>query len=395
VATPTPPRLLPGERLRRAGIASWSIIGILLVLAISVWLLFRISVIFPPMVLALLIIYILNPVVSRLERRRIPRLVGAVGSYVVFLGLMTLLVIALVPVISDQVDHFVEEWPRFRAQIVDFVEDTAASVENRFNTDIDTAQVTCLIGGDEISDPDAPSTRECDEVTERFRREIGEHAGRITEIGSSVLEILIVFIVGPLLALYVLIDLPQLRSDFLKLIPEAHKDEVIDVGGKLGRAVGGFFRGQLVVALLVGVLSATGFRLIGLPFWLIIGAIAGFTNLIPLIGPFIGGALGFFVGIISDGAGLGLKAVLVAVAVQQLDNHVISPNVMKRTVNLHPGTVMLALLAGGTLAGFWGLLLAVPGVAVVKIILGHVWETRVLGAEVSPYSPGSSTTPPA
>jgi hypothetical protein len=85
---------------------------------------------------------------------------------------------------------------------------------------------------------------------------------------------------------------------------------------------------------------------------------------------------------------------VVEIIVQQIDNHFLSPNVMKRTVRVHPVTVMLSLLAGGALAGFWGVLLAVPTVAVVKLVLGHLWATRVLGAEVTPYA-GTGLKPPS
>jgi predicted PurR-regulated permease PerM len=197
------------------------------------------------------------------------------------------------------------------------------------------------------------------------------------------------------LALYLLIDLPDIQSDLLHLVPEAQRAEVADLGSKIGKAVGGFFRGQLFVALLVGLLSAAGFALIRLPFWLMIGAIAGFFNLVPLVGPFIGGGLGFFVGSVTGGVQLGLKAALVEFVVQQIDNHFISPNVMRRTVELHPVTVMLSIIAGGALGGFWGVLLVVPAVAVVKLVLGHLWATRVLDLEVTPYGRSSSGEPPS
>jgi len=192
-----------------------------------------------------------------------------------------------------------------------------------------------------------------------------------------------------------LIDLPHLQRDIVNLAPEHLRDELSDLGSKVGRAVGGFFRGQLLVALLVGIMSSFGFWAVGLDFWLPIGAIAGFTNLIPLVGPFIGGSLGFLVGTITEDIRVGLLAALVALIVQQIDNHVISPNVMRRTVQLHPVTVMLSLLAGGTLAGFWGVLLAVPGVAVAKLLLGHLWATRVLGVPPSPFSPVPAGSPPS
>ncbi|MGH3117596.1 MAG: AI-2E family transporter [Gaiellales bacterium] len=384
--TSAPPRLLPGERLRRAGIGAWSIIGILILIGVSIQLLLKVRVIFPPLVLALLIIYLLNPIVSRLEERRVPRALGAVLAYVVVFGAVTLLVFALTPLVSDQISNFADEWPQFRGEVVNTIQDTAESIDDRFGVTINTTQAECLLGADEIDSPDSPTTAECDEETREFRELLSRQAGRLTELGGTILDVLLIFILAPLIAIYLLIDLPQLQRDILNLVPEPHRDEFADLGSKMGRAVGGFFRGQLFVAFIVFVLASIGFRWIGLPFWLVIGAIAGITNLIPLVGPFIGGGLGFLVGTVSEGFGLGLKAVIVALAVQQFDNHVVSPNVMKRTVQLHPVTVMLALLAGGTIGGFWGILLAVPGVAVTKIVLGHLWSTRVLGVEPTPHA---------
>jgi predicted PurR-regulated permease PerM len=395
MSKPPTPRLPAGERLRRAGIAAWSIIGLLVLVAIFVWLLFKIRVIFPPLVLALLIIYLLNPVVSRLQARGVPRTIGALIAYLIVAVALVVFGLLVAPLIARQVDSFGDQLPELRLDFVRSIEGLGESIETRFNIEIDTSQVVCLFGAEEIEGPDRPTQAECDEVTRRYREQILQQADRITEFGTGLLELLLIFILGPLLALYLLIDLPQLQRDLLNLVPENNRDEFSDLGTKIGRAVGGFFRGQLLVALLVGVLSSIGFAIVGLDFWLVIGAIAGFTNLIPLVGPFIGGGLGFVVGTITDGVSTGLYAVLVAVIVQQIDNHIVSPNVMKRTVKLHPVTVMLSLLAGGTLAGFWGVLLAVPAVAVAKLLLGHVWATRVLGSPPSPYSPGTAGEAPS
>lgn len=390
MATPSAPRLPPGERLRRAGIGAWSVIGILILAYAAVWALQKVTVIFPPLVLALLIIYLLNPIVGWLERRGVHRTAGAIGTYIVVLGSITLIVIALIPIVTEQITGFANDWPRYRSEIAGFVHDAAAGVEDRFGVTIETTSVDCFLDNTAVE-----SQARCDSVTRELREQLTSHAGRLTSIGTSVLGALLVFILGPLIALYLLIDLPHLNRDLRSLVPATHRDEMIDLGDKVSRAVGGFFRGQLMVAFIVGTLSSLGFYLIDLPFWLVIGAIAGFFNLVPLIGPFIGGGLGFLVGTISGGIGLGLKAALVELLVQQLDNHVISPNVMKRTVNLHPVTVMMSLLAGGTLAGFWGVLLGVPAVAVGKILLGHVWATRVLGVGVATGRPAPGAEPPS
>ena len=353
-----------------------------------------VRVIFPPLVLAILIIYLLNPIVTRLEQRGVKRTLGTLISYVVVLGGLTLIIVASAPLISRQVTNFRDEWPEFKLDLARSVQDTAADIDRRVGIDINTDRVTCLLAGEEAGTPGLPSQGVCDERTREFRAFITEQAGRITEIGFSVLEVLLIFILAPLLALYLLIDLPHLQRDVLNLVPETHRPEFADLGSKVGRTVGGFMRGQFLVALIVGVLTSIGFWIIGLPFWLVIGAIAGLTNLIPLVGPFIGGGLGLIVGVVSEGFGLGLQAALVALVVQQIDNHIISPNVMKRTVQLHPVTVMLSILAGGALAGFWGVLLGVPTVAVVKVLMSHFWTTRVLGTEASPYA-SSRAEPPS
>ncbi|MGH2808353.1 MAG: AI-2E family transporter [Actinomycetota bacterium] len=396
MSTPPPhPRLPASERLRRAGIAAWSIIGIVIVAGFFLWLLFKIRVIFPPLVLALLLIYLLNPIVVRLEERRVPRLWGTILAYIVVVGAVTLIVIAVSPFVSNQLVAFSEDWPQFRTELVDVAEDSAAWVEDRTGIAVDLTQFECLLGAEDTLE-EGPTAVQCDEVTRELRERVAGSAGELTELGFNVLEGLLVFILAPLLALYLLIDLPKLQRDLLSLVPRSHRDEVSQVGTRIGKTVGGFFRGQLFVALIVGVLSSIGFAVVGLKFWLVIGAIAGFTNLIPLVGPFIGGSLGFVVGTVTDDIKTGLLAALVAAIVQQIDNHVISPNVMKRTVQLHPVTVMLSLLAGGALAGFWGVLLGVPGVAVAKLLGSHLWRTRVLQEpSILETEPIADAEPPA
>jgi len=118
---------------------------------------------------------------------------------------------------------------------------------------------------------------------------------------------------------------------------------------------------------------------IGLKFWLIIGMTAGFLNIIPFVGPWVGGGLGFIVGLVDGDLSKALAAALVAFIVQQIDNNFVSPTVLRATVRLHPAVVILVLLLGGAVGGLWGVLLAVPVTASIKIIAGHLWRTRVLG----------------
>ena len=178
---------------------------------------------------------------------------------------------------------------------------------------------------------------------------------------------------------------PHLRRVAESLVPPSVHDEVFVVAHRLNRAIGGFFRGQLVVAAIVGVLCSIGLGVIGLKFWFLIGMIAGLFNVIPLIGPWVGGIPGVTIALTTGSPLQALLVVVVMVGVQQIDNHFITPQVMQRTVHLHPAVVILALVAGGSLAGFFGLLLAVPVTAVLKILISHVWRTYVLGEPVEPW----------
>jgi predicted PurR-regulated permease PerM len=110
-----------------------------------------------------------------------------------------------------------------------------------------------------------------------------------------------------------------------------------------------------------------------------VAIIAGLFNMIPFVGPWIAGTLAVGVALVSGSLGTVIAAAVVALVVQQLDNNFVSPLVLRATVKLHPALIILALLVGGSVGGLLGLILAVPVVAVAKVLIGHLWRTRVLG----------------
>ncbi|MDF1597882.1 MAG: AI-2E family transporter [Acidimicrobiia bacterium] len=164
------------------------------------------------------------------------------------------------------------------------------------------------------------------------------------------------------------------------------------------KALGGFVRGQLLVALIVGVLTSFALWIIGLPLWLIVGAITGLLNLVPFVGPTSGGILAVAVSLALGDWRMAFWAAVAMIIVQQIDNHFISPIILRATVKLHPALIILALLVGGSVAGLIGVLVAVPTVALIKIIVAHLWRTRVLGqswdeateAVIQEYEPPSA-----
>ena len=346
-------------RLKRLGIISWSLLGTLLLLGALIWLLTRVWLIVPPVVIAIALIYLLNPVVTRLHARGVARWLGSCLSYVVLMGVLTLIGFLVVPSITEQGRELADDFPNIYNDLATELEGLADDI------------------GFEVDIPRYDELR--DRLTDGNDDFFQEQLQRLFDVTLGVLEALFLLLIAPVVAFYLLIDLPKLRAKLTSLIPERSRAEVTFVARALGVAVGGFLRGQLVVALIVGVLTAFGFWLIDLPFWLLIGLIAGFLNIIPFVGPWVGGFLGVMVALATRDLQTAGWAGLVALIVQQVDNHFISPFVLQATVRIHPAAIILGLVLGASLGGFWGVVLAVPVMASVKIIGGHLWRTRVLG----------------
>jgi predicted PurR-regulated permease PerM len=348
--------------ITRTGIAAWSLVGVAAIVWILLQVLIRFDILLAPVVLSIALIYILNPLVSWLAARRVPRIIAA------FLGFLALLVVlagiglAVTPLVADQGSDLATRFPEIYEETAAEIEDLAISMGLE-NTDIWSYERLQEF----INDPEAQ-----DQILSAVWDRLGE-------VTTGVLETILVFFLAPVVAFYVLIDLPRVREEAVALIPKRHKAEVLHVARRLGGAVGGFLRGQMFVALIVGIMTSVGFLLIGLEFWLIIGMIAGALNIIPFVGPWVGGFLGVTVGFVTADLQTAIFAAIVALVVQQIDNHLISPNVLRATVHLHPAVIILLILLGGGIGGIWGVLLAVPIAAIVKILVGHLWRTRVLG----------------
>ncbi len=353
---------MPGSTssgLRKLGVASWSVLGTLLLLGIIGWLMLQFWIIGPPIVIAIAFIYVLNPVVTRLENRGVARWMGSCLSYTVLLGVLTLIGFLMLPSIAEQGRQLADDFP---------------SIYDDLATDLES--IADDLG---LSAVDVPSYAELqDSIADTQGDFFSDQLTEITDITLSVLETLFLLILAPVVAFYVLLDLPTLRRKATELIPERHRAETAHVANQLGSAIGGFLRGQVLVALIVGVMTSFGFWLVGLPFWLLIGMIAGLLNIIPFVGPWVGGTLGVLVALATTDLQTALWTGLVALIVQQIDNHFVSPTMLRATVRLHPALIILGLIAGASLGGFWGVVLTVPLMATVKIITGHFWRTRVL-----------------
>ena len=324
-----------------------------------------IRVIWLPIAFGAGIVFFLEPLVRALERMRMPRPVAVVLALLALIGLVIAIGALVFPTIREQAAEFGQRLPDLYLAGINWVREVGGSLG--LNVDELLSQQAIE---DWLNDPANQET------VQNLLLGFGAGAGQVIR---GVAEAIAVLALAPILAMYILIDLERFKANSLDMTPPRHREEFAFVSGQVGTALSSFVRGQLLVAIIVGAASSLGMWLIDLPFWLLIGIIAGFLNLIPFMGPVVGGALAVLVALLNGSVTQAIWAVVIMIAIQQVDNHVITPLVQRARVNLSPLVIVLALIIGGTVAGLLGVLVAVPMTAAVRIIVGHIWRTRVLG----------------
>ncbi len=344
---------------------TWTVVG-LLVLVWAVGHVFAepIRLLFPPLALAAILVYVLNPVVTTFERRGMHRVVSTTLAYLVLGGVLVGLSIVVMPLLVAQA-----------SDLVDRIPEIAVGLQDSLNNQLGRLGLTQRVS----LDPQATETQTAvQQFFEENREQMVELIRGAGTLVAGLVAGLVAIILAPVLAFYVLADLPRLSQGIRRLVPPASRSEVVDVTQRILRTVGAYVRGQMLVATFVAVATAIGLALIGLPFWALVGVAAGIFNLIPFVGPFVGGVLGAVVALtVGNGIGQAIAVVVVMVVVQQVDNHVITPGVLARTVHVHPVTIILALATAASLFGILGMLVAIPVLAAGKLLLMYVLVTRV------------------
>ena len=356
---------MPSDRLKRLALTVWTAVGVLALGYVFLIIAGSIRVIWLPIAFAAGLVFLLEPMVRVFQRIRLPRVVSVIFAFLVVVALILAVVALILPTIRVQAQEVGEQLPDLYLAGIDW----AREMGTKLGVDVDEILSQQAIE-DWLNDPANQET------VGNLLLGFGAGAGQVIR---GVTEAIAVLVLAPVLAIYILIDLERFKSNSLNITPPRHREETAFVAGEVSTAMGSFVRGQLLVSVIVGIASSFGMWLIDLPFWLIIGILAGFLNLIPFLGPVVGGALAALVALLNGDLSQAIWAVLIFVAIQQVDNHVITPLVQRARVNLSPLVIILALIIGGSVAGLLGVLVAVPMTAAIRIIVGHLWRTRLLG----------------
>lgn len=344
-----------GLSLVRAGVVAWSAIAVSLLLY-AVWLgLRRVSIVVAAVAIAALIVAILDPLVSGLHRRGVPRWLGAAGVYVAVLFPVGFGLARFVELAIRQLEDLVEEGPAIVAEVQAAVQDFWQEL----------AGVGVPLPAE---DPAAWVAEHQDQIVEWVFLVLGA-AGRIPGM-------VVALIFGIVVGFYLLVASPRVRAGFRALLPPTRREQILEGVRIVGRTITAFFRGQLLIAMLVGVLSIAGLLVLGIPFAVLLGTIAGLSNLVPFFGPIVGAIPGMVLGWAEGGPWLAVGVAVLFTAIQQFESYVLSPLILGATVRLRPIAVILSVMVGLLAAGVLGMLVAIPITASIKALYLRFAEPR-------------------
>jgi predicted PurR-regulated permease PerM len=351
----------PARRLVGWGVAAWAGIGVgVLVLALGVAVATMAGVV-PYLVVAMLVVFLLNPAIRRLSARGVPRRVAAVVVFVTAMGLATVALGLLVPGTVHQTQELVRSSPNL------------------------LRKGGGLVG--RLSHSSSPLVRRVGESTSTWvKNHTGTVRGELHTFVGAGLQLAhagLVLVLGGFLGFLLLLSLPSTAQGVMAIVPPSVRGDLEPWLAQVRRLVGGYVRARLIVSAAVGVLATLGLWAVGMPFWLVLGVIVAVANLIPMFGAWIGAIPVALVGLATKPPAFLLVVMAVVALAHVVDGYLLSPIVLKETTDLHPVVVLLVVLAGADLFGFWGVLAAIPVAGVVQLALKEwvVPRMAVAGAE--------------
>lgn len=310
------------------------------------------STLAPPIILAFIAFYLLNPIVNLLERIKIKRIWGIILIILAFLGIVTGLAIISVPAIQSQISDLIKDFPGY-----------IETVSNGFQSFISNS-----IFEPYYEDARAWFDTNLGEIPDKVGGYISSAIDGITGFASALTTIVVSMITFPFVLFFLLKDAERFKYYFLGLFPKKFRDDVVIILRNMDTQVGSYIRGQIFVALCIGVLLFIGYLVIGLKYAIILAIIAAVTSVVPYLGPIIAIAPAIVIAIVTSPWML-LKLAIVWAIVQFLEGNFISPNVMGKTMKTHPITIMFVLLVAGKLFGLIGVILGIPAYALLQVIV--------------------------
>ena len=325
-----------------------------------------------PYVVSLVLAYLLLPLVNWLDNHmparfhqwRIDRPLAIILTYILVLAIVGGILAFAVPLLINQVEYLIQNWPT----LVEKAQDWGKQGVNWYETLPDTWRTAVETNLKSL----------LSEVVSAIQNGV---VAAIRQLFSTV-GFIIGFIVIPFWMFFILHDAGQVKKGALGVFPESIRADIVAVAGLVDDVLSAYIRGQFLLMVFVGGLATIALLIIGVPYALVLGLIAGIFEALPVVGPLLGAIPAVLVALLGNP----ISAVYVAIAffaIQQIENLLLVPRISGKSVRLHPAVVMVVLVLGNQLAGFAGMLLAVPMTAIIRDVFKYL-HLRLQDEPMSP-----------
>ncbi|MDE2260194.1 MAG: AI-2E family transporter [Betaproteobacteria bacterium] len=324
--------------------------------ALAAWLIYTLSTILMPFVLAALLAYVCHPLARRLTRPWFPPALAALLVLLILTGIGAAFGVLVLPMLYYELNQVLAKLPAVLSNVRDV---SAPYLQQALGIDL---------------------RNNLDQLRDMLQQNIGNTGAALQKLlrsasegGALVISLLITLLLVPVVLFYLLKDWDRLMVNLLEAVPSRHRLLAISLAQEVDTVLGQFLRGQLVVMAVMASIYAIGLHLIGLQSGVAIGIMTGLLVFIPYVGVFTGFVLAMLAAMIQGpGADLLLPVLAVFATGHILEGTLITPRLVGERIGLHPVMVIFALLAFGKLLGFFGVVIALPTSAVLRVALGRL-----------------------
>jgi putative permease len=324
---------------------------VIFVIVIMGWLLYSLSTIITIILISALIAYVLDPIASYLEARGMTRTYATVIIFLLFFVIVGVTSWILLPGLISELYTLEENLS------LEDPSSLAKRIEDFIGTNLGFINVKNL------------------DIEEKVRNSISIFSDQLLTTLANLISIISAVVIVPFVVFFLLKDGRKMKKAFIYFVPNRYFEMTLNVIHKIDQQLGWYLRGQFTEAIVVGSLAVAALWLLDVQYFIIIGVFAGLANMIPYVGPVAGAIPAIAVTIINGNEPVRVMYIILAFAVVQLiDNIVIQPLVLSRSVNLHPLIIVFAVLIGGQFFGLLGMLLAVPAAGIIKVTSSELYR---------------------
>ncbi|WP_010098325.1 AI-2E family transporter [Ornithinibacillus scapharcae] len=337
-------------------------------------LLVILSTITPPIILAFVAYYLLNPIVDILEKVKIKRIWGIIIIIIGISGLLVGLVLLIAPAIERQISELFTTFPKYLQQLWIDINDW---VQNSFLAPY----------YDEAYDWVVSNFSNIPGIIGSY---VADAFAGVRSLASTVTNFVVVIVTFPIILFFLLKDGDRFKEYSLTLLPPKYRNDVNKILNNMDAQVGSYIQGQIIVASCIAILLYIGYLIIGLDYAITLAILAGVLSVVPYLGPTLSIIPAVIIAMVNSPFML-LKLAVVWIIVQFLEGNFISPNIMGKTMKIHPLTIIIVLLVAGNLFGLLGVILGIPGYAIVKVLVSYIYDqfrnryNRYYGKEYGAY----------